>query len=243
MGGKAKGGLKFKLHGGLKIKAKAGYKIIAGFENKVSPKDFLKGTVCKASFDKAYTALYAVNHERKMVQAYGKQCFLALVRTRGELSCAVCDNTMEKFFKDPSNLVVKENDAKDLGACVQFMAKFNTYKSLLVDMLAFAKSLGSNTQKSEDALKGINWDIKTDCAGAAPAAPAKKDDKKPAAPAKKDDKKPAPPAKKDDKKPATPAKKDDTKTAAPAKKERILQAPVKKDDKKPAAPAKKDDKK
>merc|ERR1712021_102783 len=114
--------------------------------------------------------------------------------------------------------------------------------------------MGSDTKKSEDALNGIDWDMKTDCAGAAPAAPAKKDDKKPAAPAKKDDKKPAAPAKKDDKKtndassgflPALPvkaakkdakkpaAKKDAKKPAAAAKKERILQAPVaKKDDKK-----------
>merc|ERR1712194_738449 len=124
--------------------------------------------------------------------------------------------------------------------------------SLLVDMLAFAKSMGSDTKKSEDALNGIDWDMKTDCAGAAPAAPAKKDDKKPAAPAKKDDKNPAPPAKKDDKKPATPAKKDDKKTndassgflpALPVKaaKKDAKKPAAKKVAKKPAAAAKKED--
>merc|ERR1712160_166049 len=143
-GGKAKAGGKvhIKLGGGFKLKAKAGYKVISGFENKTSPKLFLKGTTCKASFDKACTSLYAVNHERKVVQAYGKKCFMALVRIRGELSCAVCDNKMEKFFADPSKMSIKEGDLNHLGVCVQFMAKFNTYKSLLSDMLSFAKSMG-----------------------------------------------------------------------------------------------------
>merc|ERR1712195_132000 len=257
LGGTAKAGGKvhIKLGGGFKLKAKAGYKVISGFENKTSPKLFLKGTTCKASFDKAYTSLYAVNHERKVVQAYGKKCFMALVRIRGELSCAVCDNKMEKFFADPSKMSIKEGDLNHLGVCVQFMAKFNTYKSLLSDMLSFAKSMGIKTDAQEDKLAAINFAMDTSCASEAPAAPAKKDDKKPVTPAKKDDKKadksgtstgflPAlPVAKKDDKKDAKPAAKKDDKKAAPAKKNRILQAPVKKEEKKPVTPAKKDDKK
>merc|ERR1712166_592501 len=249
---------------------KAGYKVISGFENKTSPKLFLKGTTCKASFDKAYTSLYAVNHERKVVQAYGKKCFMALVRIRGELSCAVCDNKMEKFFADPSKMSIKEGDLNHLGVCVQFMAKFNTYKSLLSDMLSFAKSMGIKTDAQEDKLAAINFAMDTSCASEAPAAPAKKDDKKPVTPAKKDDKKPdksgtstgflpaLPVAKKDDKKDAKPAakkddkkdeKKDDKKPVTPAKKDdkkdekKDDKKDEKKDDKKPVTPAKKDDKK
>merc|ERR1711957_931869 len=135
------------------------------------------------------------------------------------------------------------------------MAKFNTYKSLLSDMLSFAKSMGIKTDAQEDKLAAINFAMDTSCASEAPAAPAKKDDKKPVTPAKKDDKRadksgtstgflPAlPVAKKDDKKDAKPAAKKDDKKAAPAKKNRILQAPVKKEEKKPVTPAKKDDKK
>merc|ERR1712072_1330963 len=152
---------------------------------------------------------------------------------RGELSCAACDNAKEKFFTDASKLALKASDVQNLGFCVQFMAKFNSYKTLLGDMLAFAATMKIDTKAAQAKLDALKWSTDANCAsGATPAAPAKKDDKKPATPAKKDDKKPAAPAKKDEKKPA-----------APAKKERILQAPVKKDDKKPAAPAKKDEKK
>merc|ERR1712072_1222847 len=55
----AKGGAKGKAKGGLKMKVKVHkmkitYKLKAGYENKVAPKDFLKGTTCRASFEKAY---------------------------------------------------------------------------------------------------------------------------------------------------------------------------------------------
>merc|ERR1712160_9999 len=137
------------------------------------------------------------------------------------------------------------------------MAKFNAYKSLLSDMLSFAKSMGIKTDAQEDKLAAINFAMDTSCASEAPAAPAKKDDKKPVTPAKKDDKKPVTPAKKDDKKadksgtstgflPALPvAKKDDKKDAKPAAKkdDKNPVPPAKKDDKKPVPPAKKDDKK
>merc|ERR1712072_1473775 len=225
--GKAKGKIGAGAH--FKIKTKKiilKYKIKAGYEGKKSPKEFLLNTSCKASFDKAYQTLYTVNHNRKLTQFLGKKCFRALVRIRGELSCAACDNTKEKFFNDAKKLVIKAEDVNSLGACVDFMAQFTTYKGLLGDMLAFAKVMGTNTDAMQKKLDDMKWDVETDCTKGTTPAPVKKDDKKPAAPAKKDDKKPAP----------------------PAKKERILQAPVKKpepkkDDKKPAAPAKKDDKK
>merc|ERR1712203_583502 len=109
-------------------------------------------------------------------------------------------------------------DVNALGACVQFMSNFQSYKSLLGDMLDFAKTMGVNTDDSQKKLDAMKWDVKTDCtSGAAPAPtkavkkPAAKPAAKKAAPAKKPAaKKPAA------KKPA--AKKPAAKKAAPAKK-------------------------
>merc|ERR1719262_714513 len=131
IGGGLKVGGKLRIKHKLKLKVKAKgfqWKANAHFENKVAPKDFLKGQACQASFTAAYQALYNVNHNRKQVQYYGKRCFLALVRLRGELSCAACDNTQEKFFKDSKKLNIKQADVADLGFCVGFMSNFNKYK-------------------------------------------------------------------------------------------------------------------
>merc|ERR1712072_363713 len=198
----AKGGAKGKAKGGLKMKVKVHkmkitYKLKAGYENKVAPKDFLKGTTCRASFEKAYQGVYTVNHDRKLTQFLGKKCFRQVVRMRGELSCAACDNTKEKFFTDASKLALKASDVQNLGFCVQFMAKFNSYKTLLGDMLAFAATMKIDTKAAQAKLDALKWSTDANCAsGATPAAPAKKDGKKPATPAKKDDKKPSTPAKK-----------------------------------------------
>merc|ERR1712151_1417933 len=96
---------------------------------------------------------------------------------------------------DASKLAIKDSDVAALGNCVAFMQKFNTYKNLLADMLAFAASMKvANVADAQKKLDGLKWTFDAKCASGAAPAPAKKDDKKPAAPAKKDDKKPAAPA-------------------------------------------------
>merc|ERR1711881_504359 len=134
IGGKAKGGLKIggKAKGGLKIggkaKVKATYKAKAGFDNKVAPKDFLKGTSCRKDFEAAYEMLYGVNHARKVVAKASFGCFKAIAQLRGELSCAVCDNSKSKFLNDPSKLPVQPANLTNLGQCIMMIRYFHTYQ-------------------------------------------------------------------------------------------------------------------
>merc|ERR1712139_67389 len=197
--------MKVKLH----VKAASfKWKASADFENKVAPSEFLKGQACRPNFMAAYQMLYNVNYERSETQFYAKKCFFALVRLRGELSCAACDNTKEKFFSDPKKLAIKTDNAADLGYCIAFMNNFNKYRTLIADMMKLAKAMGVTAaqewaKSNQKFYDNREWAFDEKCTGAAPApaTPAKKDDAKPATPAKKDD---AKPAKKDDAKPATP---------------------------------------
>merc|ERR1712118_196141 len=125
----------------IKLKAKAHaftWKANAEFENKVAPKDFLKGQKCQGDFKYVYQQLYNINWMRKETQFLGKKCFQALVRLRGELGCAVCDNTKQKYFNYPSQFAVKDSDVQDLGYCVALLNHFDQYGSLLVHFMSFA---------------------------------------------------------------------------------------------------------
>merc|ERR1712139_691438 len=195
--------MKVKLH----VKAASfKWKASADFENKVAPSEFLLNTPCRPNFMAAYQILNNVNYERSETQFYAKKCFFALVRLRGELSCAACDNTKEKFFSNPKKLAVKVGDAADLGYCIGFMNNFNKYRTLIADMMKFAREMGVTAAQTwekdnNNFIQNKDWVFDEKCTGAAPA---------PATPAKKtDDKKPADAKKTDDKKPADAKKTDD----------------------------------
>merc|ERR1711879_1081579 len=180
-----------------------------------------------------------VNWIRKITQDYGNKCFVALIKLRGELACAACDNTKSKYFSDPAKLAIKDTDVEDLGYCVALMGHFKKYGDMMRSFMTLAWNLGAkdigNDLRSD--WKDLNFN---DTCGK-PATPAKKEDKKPA----DDTKKPADTKKDDTKKPTD--KKDDTKkpaadTKKPAADTKKPAADTKKDDtKKPAAEAKKDD--
>merc|ERR1711988_1611681 len=199
------------------------------FDNKVAPSEFLKDQECRPAFLTAYQQLYNVNWIRKQTQDYGNKCFVALIKLRGELACAACDNTKSKYFSDPAKLAIKDTDVEDLGYCVALMGHFKKYGDMMRSFLALAWHLGAKDIGNDLRSDWKDTNFNETCGK--PATPAKKEDKKPAADTKKpaaDTKKPAADTKKDDtKKPAADAKKDATK-------KRILQQKVNKDaDKKP----------
>merc|ERR1712048_315020 len=215
-----KGGLKMgaktshKLNVNVHLKAKAaGYKKPKGYDNAVAPKDFLKGQKCRTQFEAAYAMLYGVNHARKAVAKTAFGCFKAIAQLRGELSCAVCDNSLADKFKNPNVLPIKPEGFKDLGVCINMIRYFHHYQDFLVKMLDFAAAMGKDVTAIKAKLD-LKDDTK-DCENKADPKPEpKKDDKK------------------DDKhnNDFLPPLKDD-------KKKRILQAKVEKKDEK------KDDKK
>merc|ERR1711881_778187 len=175
IGGKAKGGAKFKIGGkhkiggklhikiGGKAKVKVTYKAKAGFDNKVAPKDFLKGTSCRTSFDAAYNMLYAVNHARKAVGKTAFGCFKAIAQLRGELSCAVCDNSKSKFLNDPSKSPVQPANLTNLGQCIMMIRYFHTYQEFLTKMLDLAGVLGKDVTAAKKALGDLKIDDTKDC--------------------------------------------------------------------------------
>jgi hypothetical protein len=79
-----------------------------------------------------------------VVASKGLGCFKALAQIRGELSCAVCDNTKESFFKNPANLYVQPTNLSKLGKCIMFIRYLGEYKKLLNDMLDFAGIMGKD---------------------------------------------------------------------------------------------------
>merc|ERR1711862_899796 len=170
MGGKVKIGIKapkiggsLKIGGGVKyhakvrihIKAKAAYKPPKGYAMHVAPKDYLKGTACQASFGTAYKALYGLNHARKAVATKAFGCFKAIAQMRGELSCAVCDNTKEKYFKDANALNVKPENLKNLASCVMMIRYFQHYQTTLNSMLDFAEKMGKDVKTTKTALNAL----------------------------------------------------------------------------------------
>jgi hypothetical protein len=185
-----------------------------------------------------------MNHNRKATAQVGLKCFQALVRTRGELSCAVCDNTKEKFFGS-NKLDLKTGTLGEMGYCVHFVQRMTMFNSLIGDMLMYAREVGVDTKAVSEVLK---HNFKPGALKCLPNGGNQAADNKNNGflPPLDNNKKPATPAKADPKKPA-PAKADPKKPAPAAKKERILQAPTKPapaaDPKKPAADAKKDEKK
>merc|ERR1711935_554236 len=206
----------------LKVK-KAGYNKPKGYENAVAPKDFLKGTTCRASFDAAYNMLYSINHARSAVAAKALGCFRAIAQLRGELSCAACDNTKESHFKNSKALDVQPVNLNNLGQCIMFIRYFKKYQTFLGKMLDFVEVLGKDVKAQKTALMAMKLDDTEGCEKVADKKADKKD-------AKKDDKK-------DDKKdaksrisengflPALHPKKDDKKDEKKdEKKSRILQA-------------------
>merc|ERR1711988_1822203 len=212
------------------------------FDNKVAPSEFLKDQECRPAFLTAYQQLYNVNWIRKQTQDYGNKCFVALIKLRGELACAACDNTKSKYFSDPAKLAIKDTDVEDLGYCVALMGHFKKYGDMMRSFLALAWHLGAKDIGNDLRSDWKDTNFNETCGK--PATPAKKEDKKPADTKKDDTKKPA--DKKDDTKKPTD-KKDDTKkpaadTKKPAADTKKPAADTKKDDtKKPAADAKKDD--
>merc|ERR1712046_122164 len=208
------------------------------FDNKVAPSEFLKDQECRPAFERAYQQLYNINWIRKITQDYGNKCFVALIKLRGELACAACDNTKSKYFSDPAKLAIKDTDVEDLGYCVALMGHFKKYGDMMRSFMHLAWRLGAKDIGND--LRSDWKDLNFNETCGTPAPTAKKEDKKPA----DDTKKPA--DKKDDTKKPTD-KKDDTKkpaadTKKPAADTKKPAADTKKDDtKKPAADAKKDD--
>merc|ERR1711988_909016 len=115
----------------------------------------------------------------------GRQCFRAMVRLRGELSCAACDGANDKHFKDVAGLKLDDKSMQKLNSCIEFMNKFNGYKQLLTDMLAMAKDITGDSKiaEAQKKLAAFHWKVNEDCfdGKAAPKGSAGKPDAKPAA--------------------------------------------------------------
>merc|ERR1711988_1585642 len=159
------------------------------FDNKVAPSEFLKDQECRPAFEDAYQQLYNVNWIRKITQDYGNKCFVALIKLRGELACAACDNTKSKYFSDPAKLAIKDTDVEDLGYCVALMGHFKKYGDMMRSFLALAWHLGAKDIGNDLRSDWKDTNFNETCGK--PATPAKKEDKKPADTKKDDTKKPA----------------------------------------------------
>ena len=154
-----------------KIRIRRRYVAHKGFENKVAPKDFLNGTRCRANFDTTYKMLYGVNHARKAVAVKSLGCFKALAQLRGELSCAVCDNTKEAFFSNSSSLNVQPGNLAKLGQCIMFIRYLKKYQEFLNQMLDFVGVLGKDVTAAKSTLSEFEANGTEGCEGKANAEP------------------------------------------------------------------------